>query len=280
MIEILYLFLGYIPLTLISLTNYSFLITNSFIYTLIPLVSLYHNFTPYPVYYDIIAIMGNYLIAIIWHYLVNYNNFPFSKLVLISMKFLSNYFSLLIFLGTEYIYRFNNVWDSSFGLLLLSCSYLYYPCLHRIYYGHNKNSWKRKIDYYYSYFKKNYQFSFIYDIFEGIILGILATEWYNTFINMEYFYLGVGILKILYHYFKPLNLQNSSYFIIINIFFTLISIGLVFLNTKLEINYLFYCINGIIQLLHNFIYCYISPPKQYKITIRQSISLPDIYFNS
>jgi len=280
MIEILYLFLGYLPLTLISLTEYSFLISNSFIFSVLPLVSLYHYFTPYPVYYDVIAILSNYIISLVYHYILYNYNLSVSKIVLLSIKFLTNYFTLFIFLGIEYIYRFNNVWESSFGLLLLSFSYLYYPFLHRIYYGHNKNSWKRKIDYYYSYYKENFQFSFIFDLLEGLVLGILSIEWYNNIEYVEYFYMGVGILKLFYHYFKPINYVNSNYFMIINIIFTLLSIGCVFAN-KYNLNFIWvFLINGIIQLFHNLVYNFLYPPKKHKKIIRESISLPNIYFGN
>lgn len=242
------------------------------------MVSLYHNFTPYPVYYDVIAILSNYIISLIFHYITDNKEFTKSKLVLLSLKFLTNYFTLFVFLGIEYIYRFNNVWESSFGLLLLSFSYLYYPFLHRIYYGHNKNSWKRKIDYYYSYYKENIQFSFIFDVIEGLILGILAIEWYNNINYVEYFYLIVGIFKLFYHYLKPLNYQSYIYYTIANILFTLFSIGCVFVN-KYYFDFVWlYAILAGIQLIHNLVYNLLYPPLKYKRIIRESISLPNIYF--
>lgn len=283
MIDILYLFLGYLPFTIISLTNLTFIILNNYYFSIIPLISLYHLIVPYPFYYDIIAIFLNYVLCVLVELLKDYKNYRFSKLVKSSISFLSNYFCLFIVLGFEYIWRFDNIFDSIFGLFLFSISYLYYPILHRLYFGQNNRTWKRKIDYYYSYYKEGKQYSFIFDILEGLISALITIFWYNKYKDIEYFYMVLGLIKMIYHYYKPISYNFScigKYYFVMQFIFILLDIGLVFLN-KYGYNFIYmFIINGLLQLIHNIIFLNIEKPHQYRLMIRESISLPDIYFDS
>lgn len=278
----LYLFLLYLPFTIISLTNYSILLSNIYNFSLIPMVSLFNNIVPYPVYYDIIALFGNYLILFIIKYIIYRKYFRLSNLVSLSLKFLASNFVLFVFLGFEYIYRFNNIIESIFGLFLLSLCYLYYPFLHRIYFGRNKNTWKRKIDYYYSYYKEGKQFSFIIDILINLLLGLMTFGWYYDIDNKKYLYLGSGLLLIIHEIFRPINYYNNRKNIcyrIINIIFVILNIFLVFLDDKINFNFI-HMVIGIFQLILNILFLWVNPLHQIKYLIRNSISLPDLYFDS
>lgn len=283
MIEILYLFLIYLPFSVISITHLTFIISNNYYFSILPLVVLYHLIVPYPFYYDVIAILSNYVVCVLFELLRDANNYRYSKFIKSNISFLSNYFSLFIVLGFEYIWRFDNIFDSIFGLFLFSMAYLYYPFLHRLYFGQNNRTWKRKIDYYYSYYKEGYQYYYVLDILEGLLLGLLTIFWYNGYNDIEYFYIGMGLLKIIYHIYKPISYNTSclgKYYFMIQYVFILFDIGLVFLN-KYGYDFVYmFMINGIFQLTHNIIILNIAKPNQYRLIIRESISLPDIYFNS
>lgn len=277
----LYLFLSYLPFTIISLTNYPILVCNMYNYSLLPLVSYYDNIVPYPVYYDIIALFGNYFLLLFIKYLKYRNNFRKSNLVSLSLKYLTSNFVLLIFLGFEYIYRFKNIYESIFGLFLLSLCYLYYPFLHRIYFGRNKITWKRKIDYYYSYYKDGKQFSFIIDIFINLLNGLMTFGWYYNILNKEYLYLALGLILIIHEVFRPINYYKNKkyiYYRIINILFLTSNIVLVFLIDKNNLWIL--GVIGLIELIHNIIFLYFNKLHKLRYLVRHSISLPDLYFDS
>lgn len=285
MIKILYLFLFYLPLVLVSLTNFSFLLLNSFYYSIIPLVNLYDRIVPYPYYYDIIVLCVNYILCNIFYIIkskINYEKYSWSKFINTNIKYLTSNFSLFIFLGVEYIWRFNNIMDSIFGLFLLTISYLYYPILHRIYFGRNNRTWKRKIDYYYSYYKETKQYNFIYDILEGIVLGLLFIGFYYEMKYIKYVYSFFGLLKLLYHFIKPIDYNyncKGKYYYNIQYIFILISGSLVYLDIYLDFMYLF-LVNGLVQLLHNLLFLYLNPPKKLRLIVRESLDLPDIYFDN
>lgn len=273
MIEILYLFLCYLPLTIFSFLNYNIIFINNLYFTLIPIIYIFKNIVPYPFYYDLIALISNYLIILFQ--LIYYKNSKYSFLINISLRFLTNYFILFIFLGYQYIFRLDNIFDAIFGLVLLSISYLYYPFLHRFYFGNNKITWKRKIDYYYSYYKFNYQYYFIFDILEGLTLGILCILFYNDIKYKEIYYIIFGFIKMFYNYYRQINFSNNKY-IYLQIILIIISLGLIVINKLFYSNDLMFLVNGILQTIINVIYIYYNSPHKYIFIIRQSISLPEL----
>jgi hypothetical protein len=257
----------------------------NFYYLLLPLLS----FLPKTI---IELPFWSYLIALIIPYLINlliffYNNqltYQWSLIVNQNQSYLSTMMVPLIILGWFNLTNLKDFYSSFFGLVLLSGVYLVYPIFYRLSYGRNSTTWKKKIDFYFNYYVKEYHFWFLIDHFERIFLGIMGIYYLIDTDIAKYLMLGYSVIKIIDSLiFQKLRYNlTENYYLIYQKILYVISLIILIIDIILEntldfsLPFYVYLINFVVHQILSLISLNYSKPLKVQEKMRLSLSLVDL----
>jgi len=257
----------------------------NFYYLLLPLLSFIpKTILNLPFWSYLTALMIPYLLNLLIFFYQNQWKYQWSLMVHQNQSYLSTMMVPLIILGWFNLSSLKDFYSSFFGLVLLSGVYLVYPIFYRLSYGRNSTTWKKKIDFYFNYYVKDYHLWFFVDHLERIFLGITGIY---LMINQDLgkilllSYSGLKIIdsiffqKLRYHLTENyyLHYQKVLYLITLIILITDFS-----LEKSININLPFYTylINFIVHQILSLISLYFSKPLKTQEKLRLSLSLVDL----